>query len=147
MHELDRAIINSLQGGLPICEQPFLEAARRLDMTEKELLWRLQYLLETGKLSRVGPLYNVERMGGAFTLAALHAPAGQLEAVSAKVNAHCEVAHNYERDHELNMWFVIAAETPNGIERVIREIESETGCEVFNFPKSHEYFVEMKLSV
>jgi siroheme decarboxylase len=147
MHELDRTIINSLQGGLPVCEEPFLEAARRLDMTENELLWRLQRLLETGTLTRVGPLYNVERMGGAFTLAALHAPAGKVEAVSAKVNAHPEVAHNYERDHELNMWFVVAAETPEGIERVLREIEFETGCEVFNFPKSHEYFVEMKLTV
>jgi len=147
MHELDRAIINTMQGGLPVCDQPFKEAADRLGMTETALLWRLRHLLETGKLTRVGPLFNVERMGGAFTLAALHAPEKNYDEVAAKVNAHPEVAHNYQRTHELNMWFVLAAETPEGISRAIGEIQDETGCEVFNFPKSREYFIEMKLTV
>lgn len=147
MHELDRTIINNLQGGLPVCERPFLEIAHRLHMGEDELMNRIQRLLETGVLTRVGPMFQIERMGGAFTLAALHAPVARYEDIAAQVNAHPEVAHNYERDHELNMWFVIATETPDGIARVIRAIEHETGCTVYNFPKSREYFIEMKLAV
>lgn len=145
MDQTDRDIINSLHGGLAICERPYLEAAQRLGLSEDELLARLARMLEEGVLTRVGPLYQIERMGGAFTLAALHAPAERYEQVAQQVNALPQVAHNYARDHELNMWFVIATETPGEIDAVITRIEHETGCDVFNFPKSREYFVELKL--
>lgn len=145
MDQIDRDLINGLHGGLAICERPYLEAAQRLGLSEDELLARLTRLLADGVLTRVGPLYQIERMGGAFTLAALHAPADQFEQVAQCVNALPQVAHNYARDHELNMWFVIATETPGEIDTVIAQIERETGCSVFNFPKSREYFVELKL--
>lgn len=145
MDQTDRDIINSLHGGLAICERPYREAALRLGLSEDELLARLARMLEAGVLTRVGPLYQIERMGGAFTLAALHAPAEQYEQVAQQVNALPQVAHNYARDHELNMWFVVATETPGEIDAVIARIERETGCDVFNFPKSREYFVELKL--
>lgn len=145
MDQTDRDIINSLHGGLAICERPYLEAAQRLGLSEDELLARLARMLEEGVLTRVGPLYQIERMGGAFTLAALHAPAERYEQVAQQVNALAQVAHNYARDHELNMWFVLATETPGEIDAVIAQIEHETGCDVFNFPKSREYFVELKL--
>jgi DNA-binding Lrp family transcriptional regulator len=145
MDQIDRDIINGLHGGLAICERPYLEAAQRLGLSEDELLARLTRLLADGVLTRVGPLYQIERMGGAFTLAALHAPADQFEQVAQSVNALPQVAHNYARDHDLNMWFVIATETPGEIDTVIAQIERETGCSVFNFPKSREYFVELKL--
>jgi DNA-binding Lrp family transcriptional regulator len=145
MDQIDRDIINGLHGGLAICERPYLEAAQRLGLEEDALLARLARMLEEGVLTRVGPLYQIERMGGAFTLAALHAPAERYEQVAQQVNALPQVAHNYARDHELNMWFVIATETPGEIDAVIAQIERETGCDVFNFPKSREYFVELKL--
>ena len=145
MDQIDRDLINGLHGGLAICERPYLEAAQRLGLSEDELLARLTRLLADGVLTRVGPLYQIERMGGAFTLAALHAPAAQFEQVAQSVNALPQVAHNYARDHDLNMWFVIATETPGEIDTVIAQIERETGCSVFNFPKSREYFVELKL--
>lgn len=147
MDEIDRAIINTLQGDLPVCERPYQEAAQRIGIGEEELLARLSSLLERKVLTRIGPLFQIERMGGAFTLAALSAPEEAYEQVAEKVNALPEVAHNYARDHALNMWFVVATETPDQIERVIARIEQDTGCEVFNFPKSREYFVEMKLQV
>jgi DNA-binding Lrp family transcriptional regulator len=145
MDDLDRAIINHLQGGLQVCERPYLLAANELDISEDELIKRLASLLERGILTRIGPLFQIERAGGAFTLAALHAPAEGYDAIAAKVNAMPEVAHNYEREHELNMWFVVATETPEQIVDVIGAIERDTGCAVFNFPKSKEYFVELKL--
>lgn len=147
MDEIDRAIINTMQGELPVCERPFLEAAQHIGIGEDELLARLARLRESGVLTRIGPMFQIEKMGGAFTLAALRAPQSEFEQVAEKVNALPQIAHNYARDHDLNMWFVIATETPGEIEEVIRRIEHETGCEVFNFPKSREYFVEMKLKV
>ena len=128
-----------------IRDRPYLEAARRLGLQEEDLIARLSRMLAQGVLTRIGPLYQIERMGGAFTLAALHAPAEQYERVAQQVNALPQIAHNYAREHELNMWFVIATETPQEIDTVIARIERETGCSVFNFPKSREYFVELKL--
>lgn len=145
MDQIDRNLINGLQGGLAICERPYLEAAQRLGLQEDDLLARLTRLLKEGVLTRVGPLYQIERMGGAFTLAALQVPVDQFEQVSQCVNALPQVAHNYERDHALNMWFVVATETPGEIQEVLARIEQETGCKVFNFPKLREYFVELKL--
>jgi siroheme decarboxylase len=147
MDELDRSIINTFQGGLRICERPYLEAAQKIGVSEEVFLARLTLLLERGTLTRIGPLFQIERMGGAFTLAALRAPEESYERIAASVNALPEVAHNYQRDNALNMWFVVAAETPDGIERAIQKIETDTGCEVFNFPKSREYFIELKLTV
>lgn len=145
MDELDRKIINALQGGLAICERPYLEAAQGLGLGEEELIARLTRLLADGVLTRIGPLFQIERGGGAFTLAALHAPEERFEQVAGLVNALPQVAHNYARDHDLNMWFVVATETPEEIQAVLAAIESQTGCQVFNFPKSREYFVELKL--
>jgi len=147
MDDIDRAIINSLQGDLPICERPYLEAAQRIGIGEDELIERLTRLRESGVLTRIGPLFQIERMGGAFTLAALSAPEGEFDKVAEQVNAMPEIAHNYERTHALNMWFVIATEPPDQIAQVVARIEEQTGCKVFNFPKSREYFVEMKLKV
>jgi DNA-binding Lrp family transcriptional regulator len=145
MDDIDRSIVNGLQEGLGLCERPWLEAAQRLRITEDTLLTRLQRLLADGVLTRVGPLFQIERMGGAFTLAALHAAPDDYERVAQQVNALPQVAHNYARDHQLNMWFVIATETAAEIAVVIAAIERDTGCKVFNFPKSREYFVELKL--
>lgn len=145
MDPIDRAIINNLQEGLAVCERPYLEAAQRLGLDEDELIARLSRMLAEGVLTRIGPLYQIERMSGAFTLAALHAPPEDYERVAQQVNSFAQVAHNYAREHALNMWFVIATETPAEIASVIGAIERQTGCSVFNFPKSREYFVELKL--
>jgi DNA-binding Lrp family transcriptional regulator len=145
MDDLDRKIINALQGGFPVCDEPYRAAAERLGMGEAELIARLKRMLEERTLTRFGPMFQVERMGGAFVLAALAVPEADYERVAQAVNALPEVAHNYRREHAFNMWFVLATETPEGIPAAIRQIEQDTGLEVFAFPKLKEYFVEMRL--
>jgi siroheme decarboxylase len=141
----DRAIVNALQGGFPLSERPYLEVAQSLGMSEEELIARLQRLLDERVLTRFGPMFQVERMGGAFVLAALKAPEAEYERVAEVVNGFAEVAHNYRREHALNMWFVLATEMPDGIARATAAIEAATGLPVFAFPKEREYFVEMRL--
>ncbi len=144
---VDRRLIDELQGGFPLCAEPYAEVAGRLGLGEEELLQRLGNLLSRRVLTRFGPMYQIERIGGAFTLAALAVPEGRYEEVAAQVNALPQVAHNYRREHALNMWFVLATETPAGIGEAIQRIERTTGLAVRNFPKEREYFVEMKLAV
>ena len=146
---IDRAIIDKLQGEFPVCERPYAEAAETLGIDEQELLSRLQRLLDTRVLTRFGPMFQIERMGGAFVLAAMRVPEEDWERVVAKVNALPEVAHNYRRESErncdFNMWFVLATETAGGIAAVLERIEAASGLPVYAFPKIKEYFVEMKL--
>ena len=146
MDELDRRIINGLQGSFPIAPRPFRDAARNLGTDEATLMHRLQHLLDEGVLTRFGPLYNADRLGGAFTLCAMSVPAAEFERVAAAVNAHPEVAHNYEREHRLNMWFVLATGDPARISQVVARIEAETGCEVLELPKEAEYGVDLRLA-
>lgn len=142
---VDRAIVNTLQGDFPLSERPYREAAERIGIGEQELIDRLAGLLERGVLTRFGPMYHAERMGGALTLCAMAVSPGRFEAVAEQVNAHPEVAHNYERDHRLNMWFVLAAEDPPRIRQVIADIEAQTGCTVHDMPKLEEFYVGLRL--
>lgn len=147
MDTLDRDIINSLQGGFPLSERPYAEAAASLGLSETELLARLDIMLADGVLTRFGPMYHAERLGGALTLAAMKVPAHDFARVTALVNAHPEAAHNYERDHAFNMWFVLATETPEQIGEVITAIERETGYPVFNLPKQEEFYIGLRWEV
>ena len=145
MDEVDRRIVNALQGGFPICDEPFAAVAQTLGIGADELIGRLRALLDQGVLSRFGPQYQVERMGGRFVLAALAVPEADFDRVAALVNGFDEVAHNYRREHRLNMWFVLATESPAQIDAAARRIEAATGLPVYLFPKEREYFVELRL--
>jgi len=145
MDDIDRHIINSLQIGFPICDSPYQQLASQLGLTEQILIARLQALLDNGTLTRFGPLYHADLMGGALTLAAVTAPIERFDEITGIINAFPEVAHNYARNHALNMWFVIATETPGQIQNVISAIEQQTGLPVYNMPKINEYFVGLKL--
>ena len=147
MDKIDSDIVNCLQGGFPLAERPFAVVAAELGLAEEDLIARVRKLLEARVLTRFGPLYQVERMGGAFSLAAIRVPPEDFDRVAEIVNALPEVAHNYEREHAYNMWFVLATEQPEGIARAIARIERETGLPVLNFPKLREYFVELNLNV
>lgn len=145
MDATDRAIVNQLQGGFPIAERPYAEAAQALGLDEDELIKRIDNLLARGVLSRFGPMFNADRMGGAFTLAAMRVPDADFASVAAKVNAHPEVAHNYARDHVFNMWFVVATERPEDVAKVLAAIAAETRLEVYDFPKLDEFYVGLRL--
>lgn len=146
MDEIAARIVNRLQGGTPVVPRPFAVLARELGLAEGELIARLQALLEDGTLTRFGPLFNADRLGGAFTLCAMEVPAADFERAAAIVNAFPEVAHNYEREHRLNMWFVLAVAEPAAVRATLDRIEAATGLAVLDFPKEEEYFIRLELA-
>lgn len=147
MDSIDRRIINTLQSGLPICEQPYAAAAEQFGISESELLTRLQRLLDNRILSRFGPMYHAEKMGGGLSLVAMMVPTERFDEVAEQVNAFPQVAHNYAREHRLNMWFVLATETPEEIPEVLAAIEERTGLKTYNMPKIEEFYVGLQLPV
>lgn len=161
LSELDRKLINLLQDGFPLTPRPFETVAQQINQdwakegveaeslktTEAEVIERIQALLDDGILSRFGPMYQAERMGGGLTLAAMMVTEDDYERVTEQVNAFPQVAHNYRREHELNMWFVLATESPEEIEDCIEEMESLTGYRVFNMPKKEEFYVGLRFAL
>jgi DNA-binding Lrp family transcriptional regulator len=142
---VDARLIDFLHDGFPLCDRPFAQIGAALGLREEEVIERLRQLLATGVLTRLGPLYQIERAGGAYLLAAMEVPAERFAEVAARVNAHLEVAHNYRRDHRLNMWFVLATDSLEAVGECTRAIEAETGLRVHAFPKLREFRVELRL--
>ncbi len=147
LDEIDKKIINTLQKGFPICSRPYLQAAEDLGLNETDLITRLKRLLNEKFLTRFGPMYDAAEFGGGLTLAAMKVPADQFEAITERLNTIKEVAHNYEREHDLNMWFVLATECQQDVDVVIDRIETKTGLTVYNMPKQHSFFVNLYLPV
>ena len=147
MDRLDRALMDRLQDGFPVCASPYAEVAREFGISEAELLGRLETLLDDGVLSRFGPMFDAERMGGAFALCAMQVPAERYEKTTEVVNGFPEVAHNYERSHRLNMWFVLATESRERLAEVADEIEQRTGLHVYQMPKLEEFYVGLRLNL
>ena len=141
----DARLIDHLHGGFPLVDRPFAAVGKALGWSEERVIERLHQLLAQGVLTRFGPLFQIERAGGQFLLAAMAVPEERFDDITIAVNSFPDIAHNYRRDHELNMWFVIAAESPEQASAVAARIEAETGLKVAVFPKEEEFFVELKL--
>ena len=141
----DARLINHLHGGFPLVDRPFAAVADQLGWSEERVIERLHQLVAQGVLTRFGPLFQIERAGGQFVLAAIAVPEERFDAVNLVVNSFPEVAHNYRRTHALNMWFVVAAESPALAADAIARIQESVGLQVLAFPKEEEYFVELRL--
>lgn len=139
LNDLERRFINRYQGGFPLVDRPFAAVAGELGSDEATLIETLRGLLASGVLSRFGPLFDAERLGGRFTLAAMAVPEADFDRVAAQLAALPEVAHNYRRDHVLNMWFVLATPSEPGLREALGLIRDLTGLEVLDFPKLAEY--------
>ena len=145
MDALDCRLVNLLQEGIDITERPYQAVAEQLGISETQVVSRIGRLLEDGYLSRFGPMFDADKMGGALSLCAMQVPVEELDGVADIVNSLPEVAHNYERNHRLNMWFVIATEHADRLQVVIQQIETATGYPVFNMPKLEEYYIGLRL--
>lgn len=146
LDDTDRAILNRMQDDLPLTSHPYAAIAGELGIAESDLLNRLNRMKDERVITRFGPFFDAAAMGGAFCLCAMAVPPEDFESVLTKVNAHPEVAHNYERTHRLNMWFVLATETPEGIATAADAIEGETGIAVLQFPKLQEFFIGFRVA-
>jgi DNA-binding Lrp family transcriptional regulator len=147
MNELSRIFLNRYQGGFPLAEHPYAQLAAELDTDADKLVELIGQLLDDGILSRFGPLYDAAGMGGSLTLAALSAPGHRFDEVAELVNGMPEVAHNYQREHELNMWFVIAAESEESLQDTLARIERESGLMVYNFPRLQTFYLGLWLEI
>lgn len=135
-------LLDAYQRDLPLEPRPYATMAARLGMTEAELLGMLRRLVAAGAISRIGAVVTPHRAGWS-TLAAMRVPAEMLEAVADFVSGFAEVNHNYEREHRLNLWFVVSAATRWRVEQVLQEIEYRTGIAVVDLPLEEAFRLDL----
>jgi DNA-binding Lrp family transcriptional regulator len=146
LDDIDRRLLDGFQRGLPLTPRPFAAMAEAVGVSEDECLDRLARLKGEGAISRVGAVFPPHRLG-ASTLAAMAVPPDRLDAVAAQVNAHPEVNHNYQREHDYNLWFVVAAADREAVAAVLAAIAAETGLAVMDLPLVEDYHIDLGFGI
>ncbi|WPN60307.1 Lrp/AsnC family transcriptional regulator [Pseudomonas sp. P9_31] len=139
---LSRQLIDRFQHGMPLCPEPFKEIAKVLGCDEAHVMACLQAMDQAGTLSRIGPVFEHSR-AGASTLAAFAVPAERLQQVAERVSQYPEVNHNYAREHFYNLWFVLTGPDRPHIERVLNELEKDTGLIPLDLPMLTAYRINL----
>ena len=139
---LEKRVLNDFQHDFPLSATPFADMAQQLGVSEDEILSTVRKLQDDGVISRVGPVFTPNRIG-VSTLAAMSIPEAELECVARIVSAFAEVNHNYERDHEFNLWFVVTASSEEHLEIVLHEIEQHAEYPLMSLPMLEDYFIDL----
>ncbi len=139
---LDKRLLDDFQQDFPVCSRPFAAMAERVGSDEETVIARLANLEERGCLSRVGPVFRPGALG-ASTLAAMAVPADRLQAVADMVSAYVEVNHNYEREHEFNLWFVVTARDEQAVAGVLEDIRRRSDLPVMDLPMLEEFHIDL----
>jgi siroheme decarboxylase len=143
---LERRLLNEFQRGFPLSPTPYRELARRLGVSEGEVLATLERLTDAGAVSRVGPVFRPHSIG-ASTLAAMAVPADRLDEIAALVSGYAEVNHNYEREHRFNLWFVVTGASKQRLRQVLFDIERRSGIRVLDLPLMSDYHIDLGFDI
>jgi siroheme decarboxylase len=139
---IDRQLLQDFQRDLPLVARPYAAMAERLGIGEDEVIARLDRLTSNGAVSRVGAVLRPHTVG-ASTLAAMAVPPERLDQIAELVSAYGEVNHNYQRDHRLNLWFVVAANSPQAVTDVLDDIARRTGLAVLDLPLEQDFHIDL----
>ena len=142
LSELEMRLLNDYQRGFPMSSTPYADIARDLQVSEDDVLEGLLSLARRGMISRIGPVMRPHR-AGASTLAAISVPENRLAEVAQLVSSYPEVNHNYEREHEFNLWFVVTASDQHQVRKVLEDIRQQTGLQVLDLPMEKEYHIDL----
>lgn len=145
----DRALIDELQYGFTVCSHPFSEIASRLGLGEDEVIGRVGKMLDTGIVRRIGPVVDRRHLGLIeSTLVAARVPKDRVPDAVSKINRSPQVSHNYERDHEYNIWFTVAGRDRGEVEAAVREIMADIGVaedDMLELPSVVPYKIDARL--
>jgi len=144
--EVDAALIDEFQSDFPIQECPFEAVGETLGVSAETALDRVKSLRDDGIFRRFGPVLNPPVIGSS-TLAAVSAPEERFDEVAEIINEYRQVNHNYARDHEWNMWFVVTAGSRQRRDEILSDIEARTGCSVLVLPMLTDYYIDLEFPV
>ncbi len=138
----DLALLDRWQRDFPLVPRPFITLAKALGLDEDLVIARTRDLMARSLISRVGAVVR-PNTAGASSLAALAVPPARLEAVARRVSAEPGVNHNYEREHQINLWFVVTARDRAALDDTLARISADTGLEVLDLPLERAYHIDL----
>ena len=139
---LDFPLVNDWQRDFPLVSRPYAELAHRLGLSEAEVIARLRNLTDAGTISRIGAVFRPHTLGWS-TLAAVSVASDRIESVAKSISAYPEVNHNYEREHDFNLWFVATAPTRERVAEVLGEISDLAGSPVLDLPMQEDFHIDL----
>jgi siroheme decarboxylase len=150
LDDLDRRLLNVLQGSFPIAERPFAAVAELAELPEEEVLARTKRLLDNRIIREITPIFDTRVLGYSSMLVAARVDPENPWRAAKIVNSHPGVSHNYLRDHDFNLWFTIATEpdSPLGLEGTLEVLQRLTGAEsVRQLPTLRLFKIRMDLEM
>jgi len=147
MDKTDRKLLQIMQDAFPLVSKPWLEIGRKLKLKEGEVLSRVKRLFKEGAIRKVGPTLDYRKIGGASTLIAMKVPPKRIEEVARAINRLEEVTHNYQRDHEYNLWFTLTARDEKSLQSLIEIIKRSTGIKnILNLPTIRLFKLDVRFN-
>lgn len=142
MTTLARQLLDRYQRGLPLSANPYAEIATELGVSEQDVLATLRQLREQKIITRVGPVFDHHK-AGASTLVAMAVPPERLDEIAAYISRFDAVNHNYAREHDFNLWFVVTAADQQQLDTVLTTIEADCGMPLLNLPMEQAYHIDL----
>ena len=148
LDEVDKALLQTLQDDFPLTTRPWDALAERLGTTAEDVMGRIGRLMEEGVIRRIGPVLETDRVGlTARTLVLMKMPPGRMEEAAGIVSGFDEVTHNYERDHEYNLWFTLITSSQERLKEVLARIIEAVGVseeDVLDLPVTERYKIGVR---
>ncbi len=131
LDELDKRLLNLMQGSFPIAPRPYQHVAAEAGITEENALGRVQELIDERIIRQVTPIFDTRALGYSSMLVAAKVDPDNPWRSANVINEHPGVSHNYLRSHEFNIWFTIATEpdSPLGLQGTLEVLAGLAGAE------------------
>ena len=148
MDSTDRKIINRIQTHFPIDPRPYQKIGQDLNLTEDEVIQRVENLKQNGIIRRIGGNFGPYKLGFYSTLCAASVPDDKIDLFTETVNAYTGVTHNYMREHRYNIWFTFIASSRESIEQSLENITRDTGVtDILNLPATDLFKISANFKV
>lgn len=144
----DKALLNQLQGNLPVCSRPFAALAAKLGTEENVVIERLNYLKKEGYLRRIGTFFNSNQLGYKGTLVALQVDPARMQSVAEAINRYPGATHNYEREGRYNLWFTLLTAGDDRERKILSEVQSLPGVHgMLNLKANKKYKINVQFKL
>ena len=148
LDDTDRLILNRIQSNFPIASRPYQAIADEIGLKEEEVIRRVDRMRKNDIIRRIGGNFVPEKVGFVSTLCAARVPGDKIELFAETVNRYRGVTHNYQRDHEYNIWFTFIAPSMDEIEANLRQISEKTGItDILNLPATKVFKIKAEFKV
>lgn len=151
LNDADKKILQLLQDDFPLVERPWSEISSKLGITEDELVTRLKRLSTAGVIRKIGPIVDASKVGlTAATLVAIRVPENKVDDIAQVINQYGNISHNYEREHEYNIWFTLVASTPQELQTTLNEIIQKAGLnqnDILSLPTAQRFKINVNFQL